>query len=80
MCVCVPTETNNILCIVSAGITCGDPGDGLNADKYGGYFYEDWVTYQCHTGYEMTSGDPVLHCRVTGSWSGVRPNCTSKLL
>ena len=56
---------------------CGDPGDVQHAEKSGGYFYGDWVTYQCHTGYEMTSGDPVLHCGVTFVWSGIRPNCTS---
>ena len=72
MCVC-------ILCTVSVGIHCGDPGNASRADKSGGYFYGDWVTYECHTGYEMTSGDPVLYCRVTGIWSGIRPTCSSTL-
>ena len=63
----------------SSGIECADPYDVANADKSGGHFYGDSVTYQCHTGYQMTSGDSVLHCGVTGFWSGTKPTCSSKL-
>ncbi len=43
--------------------------------------YGSVLTYTCHTGYEMTSGDSSLLCNITddygGEWIGSYPICTS---
>lgn len=38
----------------------------------------DSVTYQCDTGYNLTSGDLTLTCGTGGSWIGTTPVCSGR--
>ena len=58
------------------GVSCGDPGDIDNGNKTGGYLFSDTVTYTCHDGYNMTSGNSKLVCEADGRWHGMKPHCS----
>ncbi|XP_065180283.1 CUB and sushi domain-containing protein 3-like [Sycon ciliatum] len=60
-------------------ITCGNPGQPANGQATNtGFDFEKTVRYTCNTGYEMEnipSGELIVTCKGTGSWSQPRPTC-----
>ena len=66
--------------IVLTGNNCGHPGDIADGTVAGGFLYNDTVTYICNSGFNMTSGDSHHTCQANGSWTGIKPNCSSKLI
>ena len=61
---------------LNLGVSCGDPGHIDNGNKRGGYLFGDTVTYTCHDGYNMTSGNRKLVCEADGRWRGMKPHCS----
>ena len=62
------------------GVSCGDPGWPLNANRRAtGFKYQDTVTYTCFSGYTNVSGSNVRTCQDDKSWSGTILVCDSEL-
>ena len=61
-------------------LSCGNPGEVTGATKSGGYEFGDIVTYNCSSGYQLTSGDASLQCQENQLWSGIKPTCESNYL
>lgn len=65
-------------------VTC-DPPDTILHGTYtlnsptGVHDYNSTVSYTCDYGYEVTSGDANKICNEYGLWTGITPNCTSKI-
>ena len=65
-------------CLMLIGIDCGHPGDIADGSVAGGFLFNDTVTYNCHSGFSITSGDSHLTCQADGTWIGIKPTCSSK--
>ncbi len=52
------------------------PSDVPNADVSGSDLsYQGQLSYTCHTGYELTSGNLSRTCQVDHTWTGTPPVC-----
>ena len=64
--------------MLSLGISCGHPGDVIHCDRTGEFLFGDKVTYTCHTGHHISSGNASRICQASGLWTGDSPICSSK--
>ena len=63
----------------SLAMECPDPStlsDGSFSPSTGPYYYGENVTYSCDYGFNLTAGDALHTCDVSG-WNGTSPTCTS---
>ena len=49
--------------VMLIGNDCGHPGDIADGSVAGGFLFNDTVTYNCHSGFSITSGDSHLTCQ-----------------
>ena len=63
---------------LSLGISCGHPGDVPHSDRSGGFLFGDVVTYICHTGHHISSGNASRTCQASELWTGDSPICSSE--
>ena len=67
----------------SAGIYCGDPGNGTRVFRYAGdeYHFGDTVVYLCPDGYvdkELNTPAVTSTCSADGSWQPAAAVCESR--
>ena len=62
------------------GISCGNPEDVPHSNRTGGVLFGDMVTYTCHPGYHISSGNASRTCQASGIWTGDSPICSSETL
>ena len=68
-------------CCLHVAIDCGPPPPLLNGTVTTNSTRLDGVaTYNCTTGYRLTSANNTLLCALTGLWTGTLPSCAGKRL
>ena len=68
------------MCIITSGLSCGDPPDVANATfTSDGSLFEDMAFYSCEPGFEVSEGVATWNvtCQDTYSWS-LGSTCSSK--
>ena len=65
------------------GVRCGSPGstsNGYYSPSRSSYYYDEYITYYCNTGYTLIGSSARRTCTgSSGYWSGSTPTCRSKL-
>lgn len=60
---------------------CPEPPVVHNSSRMGSFFYNDTITYECDTGYELVKGNLSRQCILVNEtlmWNGTTPYCHSK--
>ena len=62
-------------------VDCGHPGTPSNgSSNFISTILDATVTHSCDSGHVLCTGDETRTCQPDMSWSGILPNCISKLL
>ena len=54
--------------------------NGSHSPSLTEHAFDSTITYDCVTGYNITSGDATSTCQTDGTWNGTLPTCSSEFI